>query len=149
MSREVAGRTGSASVAALVALRLAVGWHFLYEGVLKLQNPYWTSADYLAQSLSRSRPWKVLGMSRASWYRAGKPTARKPLADDRSFRLEECYVPHDHRRLYHRYNPGHHKRHRHFQHQSEHGRTAGWERGVRAKHGDLPGGFGGGHSDLL
>jgi thiosulfate dehydrogenase [quinone] large subunit len=41
-----------ASVAALVALRLAVGWHFLYEGVLKLQNPYWTSADYLAQSQS-------------------------------------------------------------------------------------------------
>ena len=53
MSPEIAGwGRGNASVAALVALRLAVGWHFLYEGVLKLQNPYWTSADYLAQSQS-------------------------------------------------------------------------------------------------
>jgi hypothetical protein len=32
-------------------------------------------ADYLAQSLSRVRPWVALGMSRASWYRAGKPIA--------------------------------------------------------------------------
>ena len=45
-------RPGPEAVAALVALRLLVGWHFLYEGVIKLQNPYWTSADYLAQSQS-------------------------------------------------------------------------------------------------
>ena len=33
---------------ALVALRLLVGWHLLYEGLAKLMNPYWTSAEYLA-----------------------------------------------------------------------------------------------------
>lgn len=36
--------------AALVALRLVIGWHFLYEGLAKLFNPYWTSAGYLAES---------------------------------------------------------------------------------------------------
>jgi predicted dehydrogenase/uncharacterized membrane protein YphA (DoxX/SURF4 family) len=34
----------------LVALRWLVGWHFLYEGIAKLVNPYWTSADYLASA---------------------------------------------------------------------------------------------------
>lgn len=37
-------------VASLVALRLLVGWHFLYEGVAKLANPYWTSAEYINQA---------------------------------------------------------------------------------------------------
>jgi hypothetical protein len=32
-------------------------------------------ADYEANSISRSKPWERLGMSRASWYRAGKPDA--------------------------------------------------------------------------
>jgi uncharacterized membrane protein YphA (DoxX/SURF4 family) len=32
---------------ALVALRIAIGWHFLYEGLSKLFTPAWTSADYL------------------------------------------------------------------------------------------------------
>lgn len=35
---------------AMVALRLLIGWHFLYEGLAKLFNPYWTSAGYLAES---------------------------------------------------------------------------------------------------
>lgn len=35
---------------ALVGLRLIIGWHFLYEGIAKLTNPYWTSAGYLAES---------------------------------------------------------------------------------------------------
>lgn len=34
--------------AALVALRMLIGWHFLYEGLAKLTNPYWSSAGYLA-----------------------------------------------------------------------------------------------------
>jgi thiosulfate dehydrogenase [quinone] large subunit len=34
----------------LVALRLATGWHFLYEGLAKLANPNWTSAGYLFDS---------------------------------------------------------------------------------------------------
>ena len=35
---------------ALVTLRMLVGWHFLYEGVAKLSNPYWTSAGYLQEA---------------------------------------------------------------------------------------------------
>jgi len=34
----------------LVALRLAIGWHFLYEGLVKLANPNWSSAGYLLDS---------------------------------------------------------------------------------------------------
>lgn len=32
-------------------------------------------AEYLAQSLMRAKPWEALGMSRATWYRRGKPLA--------------------------------------------------------------------------
>jgi uncharacterized membrane protein YphA (DoxX/SURF4 family) len=35
---------------ALFALRIVIGWHFLYEGVTKLMMPNWTSADYLQAS---------------------------------------------------------------------------------------------------
>lgn len=31
----------------LVLLRLTIGWHFLYEGVIKLHNPYWSAKGYL------------------------------------------------------------------------------------------------------
>ena len=31
-------------------LRIAIGWHFLYEGLSKLFTPGWTSADYLSMS---------------------------------------------------------------------------------------------------
>jgi thiosulfate dehydrogenase (quinone) large subunit len=31
----------------LILLRILIGWHFLYEGVLKLYNPAWTSKGYL------------------------------------------------------------------------------------------------------
>ena len=34
----------------LVILRILIGWHFFYEGLAKLMNPYWTSAGYLAES---------------------------------------------------------------------------------------------------
>lgn len=30
--------------------------------------------QYLAHSVSQSKPWEALGMSRATWYRKGKPT---------------------------------------------------------------------------
>jgi uncharacterized membrane protein YphA (DoxX/SURF4 family) len=35
---------------ALVILRIAIGWHFLFEGISKLFTPSWTSADYLLLS---------------------------------------------------------------------------------------------------
>ena len=34
----------------MVLLRLFVGWHFLYEGIIKLYNPDWTSVGYLASA---------------------------------------------------------------------------------------------------
>lgn len=34
----------------LVVLRMAIGWHFLYEGLVKLLSPGWTSAPFLAES---------------------------------------------------------------------------------------------------
>lgn len=30
-------------------------------------------AQYLAEAISRAKPWQALGMSRATWYRKGKP----------------------------------------------------------------------------
>jgi len=35
---------------AITILRMAIGWHFLYEGLAKLFTPSWTSADYLMLS---------------------------------------------------------------------------------------------------
>ena len=35
---------------ALVVLRVLIGWHFLYEGLVKLFNPHWSSAEYLLES---------------------------------------------------------------------------------------------------
>ncbi len=40
----------SIRLTALVSLRLLIGWHFLYEGLTKLINPYWSSAGYLLES---------------------------------------------------------------------------------------------------
>jgi thiosulfate dehydrogenase [quinone] large subunit len=34
----------------LVALRIAIGWHFLYEGLAKLANANWSSVGYLLDS---------------------------------------------------------------------------------------------------
>ena len=34
----------------LITLRVLIGWHFLYEGVSKIINPYWSSAAYLLDS---------------------------------------------------------------------------------------------------
>jgi thiosulfate dehydrogenase [quinone] large subunit len=37
----------TAQTSSLVLLRLLIGWHFLYEGVIKLYNPGWTAKGYL------------------------------------------------------------------------------------------------------
>ncbi len=34
----------------MVILRVAIGWHFLYEGIVKLLNPNWSSLGYLMDS---------------------------------------------------------------------------------------------------
>jgi uncharacterized membrane protein YphA (DoxX/SURF4 family) len=43
-------RLGSVPLGLLVVLRIAIGWHFLYEGIVKLVDPRWTSAPFLAES---------------------------------------------------------------------------------------------------
>ncbi len=51
--KKLAGRFpeyGTLQLIALVSMRMLIGWHFLYEGVAKLTNPYWTSAGYLQES---------------------------------------------------------------------------------------------------
>ncbi|MDO9256071.1 MAG: DoxX family membrane protein [Bacteroidales bacterium] len=35
---------------ALVILRITIGWHFLYEGGVKILNPNWTAKSYLLDS---------------------------------------------------------------------------------------------------
>jgi thiosulfate dehydrogenase (quinone) large subunit len=34
----------------LVILRISIGWHFLYEGIVKISNPDWTSIGFLLDS---------------------------------------------------------------------------------------------------
>jgi thiosulfate dehydrogenase [quinone] large subunit len=34
----------------LVVLRVLIGWHFLYEGIVKVLNPYWSSAGFLLEA---------------------------------------------------------------------------------------------------
>lgn len=43
-------RLSNGGMLALVALRVLVGWHFLYEGLVKVMQPDWTSASYLSSS---------------------------------------------------------------------------------------------------
>ena len=38
---------GDLQLYGLVVLRVLIGWHFLYEGIAKLLNPYWSSAAFL------------------------------------------------------------------------------------------------------
>ncbi len=44
------GRLSQAQMAAVVALRVLIGWHFLYEGLAKLTSPTWSAAGFLLQS---------------------------------------------------------------------------------------------------
>ncbi len=39
-----------AQISWLVLLRVVIGWHFLYEGLVKLVNPNWSSVGYLLDS---------------------------------------------------------------------------------------------------
>lgn len=41
---------------ALVFLRIVIGWHFLYEGVVKLFNANWTAKYYLLSSEGFAKP---------------------------------------------------------------------------------------------
>lgn len=41
---------GHLQMISLVALRVFIGWHFLYEGIAKQMNPDWSASGYLLQS---------------------------------------------------------------------------------------------------
>ena len=45
-----AQRLGHWQEAVLVLLRMGIGWHLLYEGLVKVLAPGWTSAPFLAES---------------------------------------------------------------------------------------------------
>lgn len=49
----------------LVILRMLIGWHLLYEGVVKLLNPNWSAAGYLSGSDSLFGLFSALGSSSA------------------------------------------------------------------------------------
>jgi thiosulfate dehydrogenase [quinone] large subunit len=42
---------------ALAMLRFFIGWHFLYEGVIKLFNPNWTAAGYMMSAEGFAKPF--------------------------------------------------------------------------------------------
>lgn len=44
------GRLARGPMMAITVLRVAVGWHFLYEGLVKLTAPSWSAAGYLRQA---------------------------------------------------------------------------------------------------
>jgi thiosulfate dehydrogenase [quinone] large subunit len=59
--------SGGAPLTALVVLRMLIGWHLLYEGLVKFLNPYWTSALFLSESqgpFSGFFTWLVTDTSR-------------------------------------------------------------------------------------
>lgn len=44
------GKLSRWQLIAITVLRVAIGWHFLYEGIAKLSSPSWTAAGYLKQA---------------------------------------------------------------------------------------------------
>ncbi len=44
------GKLSRSAMVAITALRVLVGWHFLYEGIAKLTSPSFTAAGYLKQA---------------------------------------------------------------------------------------------------
>lgn len=43
-------KLGTRHIIALSILRMAIGWHFLFEGLLKVINPDWSAAIYLSNA---------------------------------------------------------------------------------------------------
>jgi thiosulfate dehydrogenase [quinone] large subunit len=44
------GNLTRVQTAAIVVMRVIIGWHFLYEGLAKLMKPGWSAAGFLLQS---------------------------------------------------------------------------------------------------
>lgn len=51
-------------ICALTILRVLIGWHFLYEGLIKIYTPEWTGKSYLLASIGPFAPmFKALAES--------------------------------------------------------------------------------------
>lgn len=50
-------KLSNAQLNVLVLLRILIGWHFLYEGVIKVYNPSWTAKAYLLSSEGIFKPF--------------------------------------------------------------------------------------------
>jgi uncharacterized membrane protein YphA (DoxX/SURF4 family) len=50
MAQRDTPRSSTLQEAALLLLRIGIGWHFLYEGLVKLLVPGWTAAGFLAEA---------------------------------------------------------------------------------------------------
>lgn len=55
------------TTAAALAKRLGVNIKTVYKYTAVPRD------EYEANSISRAKPWEAMGMSRATWYRKGKP----------------------------------------------------------------------------
>ncbi len=47
----------NAQYIALIACRVIIGWHFLYEGCVKLMNPDWSARGFLLDSSGMLESW--------------------------------------------------------------------------------------------
>jgi thiosulfate dehydrogenase [quinone] large subunit len=50
-------------VSALVIVRVLIGWHFLYEGLVKVINPNWSAASFI---IAAKGPFALIFKSMAS-----------------------------------------------------------------------------------
>ena len=57
MTAREGARAGVAQQALLVLLRVGIGWHFLYEGYVKLTAKSWSAAGYLTQAQGPLAGW--------------------------------------------------------------------------------------------
>lgn len=62
-----------AQITWLVVLRLFIGWHFMYEGLVKIMNPKWTSMAYLLDSKGPASSFFHWTDTRSSHDEFGKP----------------------------------------------------------------------------
>lgn len=53
----------------ITLLRVAIGWHFLYEGIVKIYNPDWTSFGYLITAQGPLKPlfWALTDDAVIGW----------------------------------------------------------------------------------
>jgi uncharacterized membrane protein YphA (DoxX/SURF4 family) len=85
----------------MVLLRIAIGWHFFYEGIWKLQQPDWRATSYLVMSIGPLRPYfsgqkdlPVIGpmVKDANGLEQLSARGTQKLMDDRSEQLIKYYA---------------------------------------------------------